>query len=192
MSALLTGAVLGLAVLVATGDGLPHPAPGWWRRLRFPHREGVVVADVPLVLDLVAAAVRAGLPPGRALAAALDALAAAGVPEDPALRRVAVQLSWGSAAEDAWQGLSAESDRWDELADALLLSTRTGAPAASLLTSAAASARSARRWNAEAAAARLSALLVLPLGLCTLPAFLLLGVVPVVLTLAGEVLGIGS
>jgi hypothetical protein len=38
----------------------------------------------------------------------------------------------------------------------------------------------------------LSALLVLPLGLCTLPAFLLLGVVPVVLTLAGEVLGVGS
>jgi pilus assembly protein TadC len=151
-----------------------------------------VVADVPLVLDLVAAAVRAGLPPGRALEATLDALGGAGVAEDDALRRVAVQLSWGSSAEEAWRTLTTETDRWDELADALLLSTRTGAPAASLLASAASSARAARRWNAEAATARLSALLVLPLGLCTLPAFLLLGVVPVVLTLAGEVLGVGS
>ncbi|ABS01969.1 type II secretion system protein [Kineococcus radiotolerans SRS30216 = ATCC BAA-149] len=147
--------------------------------------------DVPLVLDLVAAAVEAGLPPGRALEAAVDALAGTGA-EETALRRVAVQLSWGSSPEEAWRDLTGESERWDELAEALLLSTRTGAPAASLLASAAASARAARRWEAEAAAARLSALLVLPLGLCTLPAFLLLGVVPVVLTLAGEVLGAGS
>lgn len=203
MSGLLTGIVLGVAVLVATGEGPSRPRSprarlpvlrGRLARGRSPgvRRGSVERADVPLVLDLVAAAVRAGLPPGRALEATLDALSAAGVPEDPALRRVAVQLSWGSAAEEAWSSLTAQTARWDELADALLLSTRTGAPAASLLASAASSARAARRWNAEAAAARLSALLVLPLGLCTLPAFLLLGVVPVVLTLAGEVLGTGS
>ncbi|NAZ75794.1 type II secretion system protein, partial [Kineococcus sp. T13] len=155
-------------------------------------------ADVALVLDLVAAGVQAGLPPARALEAALDVLgdalgdagggAAAAVPA--ALRRVAVQLTWGGDAEAAWSALEDEcGDRWRPLADALLLSARTGAPAASLLVSAAASARAERRWAAEAAAARLSALLVLPLGLCTLPAFLLLGVVPVVLTLAGELLG---
>jgi pilus assembly protein TadC len=198
--AVLAAAALAPAVLVATGEATPRPGPGAphpreaWTRLRrvLPApRRPVPRADVPLVLDLVAAAVRAGLPPGRALEAAVDALAATGTHET-ALRRVAVQLSWGSSPEDAWRGLTGEDARWDELADALLLSTRTGAPAASLLTSAAASARAARRWDAEAAAARLSALLVLPLGLCTLPAFLLLGVVPVVITLAGEVLGAGS
>ena len=202
MSGLLTGIVLGVAVLLATGES---PSRSRSPRGRLPVLHGLVRGraprvrrgtaggpDVPLVLDLVAAAVRAGLPPGRALEATLDALSAAGVPEDPALRRVAVQLSWGSTAEAAWSPLTAQTDRWDDLADALLLSTRTGAPAASLLASAASSARATRRWNAEAAATRLSALLVLPLGLCTLPAFLLLGVVPVVLTLAGEVLGAGS
>lgn len=196
MSGLLTAAVLGAAVLVASGDGPPPPGPGRWRgawtRFGPRRREVATAADVPLVLDLVSAAVRAGLPPGRALQAAVDALSAAGGPDEPALRRVAVQLTWGSPAAGAWEGLTAGTDRWDGLADALLLSARTGAPAASLLTSAAASTRAGRRWDAEAAAARLSALLVLPLGLCTLPAFLLLGVVPVVLTLAGDVLGTRS
>ncbi len=152
--------------------------------------------DVALVLDLVAAGVQAGLPPARALEAALDALedagrgAQAGPAVPAALRRAAVQLTWGGDPWTAWSALEGEcGDRWRPLADALLLSARTGAPAASLLVSAAASARAERRWAAEAAAARLSALLVLPLGLCTLPSFLLLGVVPVVLTLAGELLG---
>ena len=198
--AVLVAVVLAAAVLVAGGGTAPRPGAGplppRWGRVRdrltrrgSRRREPPV--DVPLVLDLVAAAVEAGLPPGRALEAAVDALAGTGA-EETALRRVAVQLSWGSSPEEAWRDLTGESERWDELAEALLLSTRTGAPAASLLASAAASARAARRWEAEAAAARLSALLVLPLGLCTLPAFLLLGVVPVVLTLAGEVLGAGS
>ncbi|WP_049821128.1 type II secretion system F family protein [Kineococcus radiotolerans] len=199
--AVLVAVVLAAAVLVAGGGTAPRPGAGpppprWGRvRNRLTQRRGSLrrepPVDVPLVLDLVAAAVEAGLPPGRALEAAVDALAGTGA-EETALRRVAVQLSWGSSPEEAWRDLTGESERWDELAEALLLSTRTGAPAASLLASAAASARAARRWEAEAAAARLSALLVLPLGLCTLPAFLLLGVVPVVLTLAGEVLGAGS
>lgn len=196
--AVWTALALGLAVLVAAGETTPRPGPArprrTWARVRrlvpAPRRPGPR-ADVPLVLDLVAAAVEAGLPPGRALEAAVDALAATGI-EETGLRRVALQLSWGSPPEDAWRAAAEEGGRWEELAEALLLSTRTGAPAASLLTSAAASARAARRWDAEAATARLSALLVLPLGLCTLPAFLLLGVVPVVLTLAGEVLGAGS
>ena len=198
--AVLVAVVLAAAVLVAGGGTAPRPGAGplppRWGRVRDrltrrASRRREPPVDVPLVLDLVAAAVEAGLPPGRALEAAVDALAGTGT-EETALRRVAVQLSWGSSPEEAWRDLTGESERWDELAEALLLSTRTGAPAASLLASAAASARAARRWEAEAAAARLSALLVLPLGLCTLPAFLLLGVVPVVLTLAGEVLGAGS
>ena len=198
--AVLVAVVLAAAVLVAGGGTAPRPGAGppppRWGRVRSrltrrASRRREPSVDVPLVLDLVAAAVAAGLPPGRALEAAVDALAGTGA-EETALRRVAVQLSWGSSPEEAWRDLTGESERWDELAEALLLSTRTGAPAASLLASAAASARAARRWEAEAAAARLSALLVLPLGLCTLPAFLLLGVVPVVLTLAGEVLGAGS
>lgn len=160
------------------------------RRDHGARRTGPPSPDVALVCDLVAAAVGAGLPPGRALGAALDALAAQGFAEDPVLRRASVQLSWGTGPEDVVRGL-AEDPRapWRDLAEPLLLSARTGAAASGLLTSAAASVRARRRWEAEAAAARLAASLVVPLGLCTLPAFLLLGVVPVVLSMATELLG---
>ncbi len=148
----------------------------------------VPAVEAPLVADLLAAAVTAGMPPGRALTAVLDALAEEGFAAEPALQQAAVRLSWGSGPDGPAAAFAQDGGRWDELADPLLLSARTGAPVADLLRSAAAAGRDRRRWEAEAAAARLSASLVLPLGLCTLPAFLLLGVVPVVLSLAGDVL----
>lgn len=194
------GALLGAAVLVAGGARRPGAAPRGSRRRGSGPRSsrprssplrrrdpGPPGPDVALVCDLVAAAVGAGLPPGRALEAALDALAAEGFAEDAVLRRAAVRLSWG-ADPDEFAAVLAGCGAWDDLAETLLLSARTGAPAATLLSSAAASRRARRRWEVEAAAGRLAARLVLPLGLCTLPAFLLLGVVPVVLTLAGQVL----
>jgi hypothetical protein len=49
--------------------------------------------------------------------------------------------------------------------------------------------RRRRRWSAEAAARRAGVHAVGPLVLCFLPAFVLLGVVPVVLSIAAEVLG---
>ncbi|MDP9399182.1 MAG: type II secretion protein F, partial [Actinomycetota bacterium] len=48
--------------------------------------------------------------------------------------------------------------------------------------------RAARRWTAEAAARRVAVCAVAPLGACFLPAFLLLGVVPVVVGAAELVL----
>ncbi|WP_432506964.1 type II secretion system F family protein [Kineococcus arenarius] len=138
--------------------------------------------DLAVLLELTAVAVGAGLPPGRALREAVQAAPGA-VPAD--LARVCAQLDGGADAERAWQGAS---QRWRPLADPLLLSARTGASTASLLVSAAAQHRAERRRAGAEAAARLGSQLVLPLGLCTLPAFLLLGVVPVVLTLARDVL----
>ncbi|MEZ0165512.1 type II secretion system F family protein [Kineococcus sp. LSe6-4] len=177
------------------GRGAAGRAPGpVLRRVRARVRapdpaQAAPVADAALVADLLATAVTAGLPPGRALAAVLDALGAEGFAAEPVLQRAAARLSWGSGHDGPGQVFAEDPGRWDDVADPLLLSARTGAPVADLLRSAAASGRDRRRWEAQAAAARLSASLVLPLGVCTLPAFLLLGVVPVVLSLAGDVLG---
>jgi tight adherence protein B len=74
------------------------------------------------------------------------------------------------------------------LARCLLLAERTGASAATALRSTAADLRSARRRRARVSAHRLGVSLVLPLGLTTLPAFLLWAVVPIVLGLAEQVL----
>jgi tight adherence protein B len=67
------------------------------------------------------------------------------------------------------------------VADALDLSVRTGAPAAELLRGEAWLARQRARTRGRESAARLATRLLVPLGVCTLPAFLLLAVVPAVL-----------
>ncbi len=48
--------------------------------------------------------------------------------------------------------------------------------------------RAARGAECEAAARRAGVLVVLPLGLCFLPAFVLAGLVPIVLSVLGDVL----
>jgi len=48
--------------------------------------------------------------------------------------------------------------------------------------------RASRSAGVEAAAARVGVLIVLPLGLCFLPAFVLAGIVPVIVAVLGDVL----
>lgn len=75
----------------------------------------------------------------------------------------------------------------------LALSRRAGAPAVDLLRASAADARRRMRTEGRLGAARLGARLLLPLGVCTLPAFLLLGVGPMLLSvLSGATTVLGS
>lgn len=64
----------------------------------------------------------------------------------------------------------------------LRLSQSAGIPAVELLRAHAAESRRASRVQGRVAAARLGSRLLLPLGACTLPAFLLLGVAPLILS----------
>jgi tight adherence protein B len=134
------------------------------------------------VLELVAAALDAGLPPTSSVAAAVRVSGARAQRE----LGQAVQL-WqlGATLERAWRDVDA---RWQPLARCLRLSERTGASAATMLRAAAVDLRSARRRRARVAAHRLGVTLVVPLGLTALPAFLLWAVVPVVVGLAEQVL----
>lgn len=71
----------------------------------------------------------------------------------------------------------------DAATDAVLSLSRTaGVPAVELLRASAAFARHRARVDGRLRAARLSSRLLLPLGVCTLPAFLLLGVAPMLLS----------
>ncbi len=102
---------------------------------------------------------------------------------------VAIALSSGVSIERALAVVAAagggEPD--DEIRDVLALSQRAGAPAVDLLRATAIEARRRRRTEGRLRAARLGSRLLLPMGLCTLPAFLLLGVAPMLLSvLAGS------
>jgi tight adherence protein B len=116
----------------------------------------------------VAAALEAGLPTSRAVVvvqSAVDLVSATSGPADPA----------GSGPD--WSGPGTD------LADALDLAEATGAGPAPLVRRAASRRRQARTAAQVAAARRMGVLLVLPTGLCFLPAFVALGVVPVILDL---------
>ncbi|SDQ17743.1 type II secretion system F family protein [Quadrisphaera sp. DSM 44207] len=138
--------------------------------------------DAALVLDLLAAAVQAGAPPVPALAVVGRAVGGSG---GAALVRVADLLRLGAAEELAWAGAPGGCAA---VRRCLHLAESTGAPVAALLTAAAGEVRRRRARAGQLAAARLGVRVVLPLGLCALPGFAALGVVPVVLGLAGAVL----
>jgi tight adherence protein B len=103
--------------------------------------------------------------------------------------------SWTSAASAVRDVVAERPSRPGEaerLRETLDLARRAGVPAAALLRAAADDVRDDVAADALAAAERLGVRLVLPLGTCVLPAFVLVGVVPVVVgILSSTVPGIG-
>lgn len=103
---------------------------------------------------------------------------------------VAVALSGGAGMPRALRLV--EQSTADLIDDAtttqavLDLSRSAGVPAGSLLRASAARLRQEARVQGRIRAARLSSKLLLPLGVCTLPAFLLLGVAPLMLSVLGS------
>lgn len=116
----------------------------------------------------------------RLVAAAQPAPGLPGVQGDT----VAIALSSGVSIERALHVVAAAGggDPEPEISEVLALSERAGAPAVDLLRAAAADSRRRSRTEGRLRAARLGARLLLPMGVCTLPAFLLLGVGPMLLS----------
>lgn len=89
-----------------------------------------------------------------------------------------VHEAFAAAGRDAADPSGAAGS--ERLREVLALSRRAGVPASALLRGAAADVRDDAAAAGLAAAERLAVRLVLPLGICVLPAFVLVGVVPVV------------
>ncbi|HEU0104366.1 MAG TPA: type II secretion system F family protein [Mycobacteriales bacterium] len=177
----VAGVVLGLAVALAGPPALSRLEPRAVRE----ERERLA-ADLPLALDLLAAC----LAGGAALPAAVRAVAAAVPgPCGHRLGRVCAALEVGSPARDAWAWLA---EGGDELAASavrtLVRSEEGGTPVADAVARLALEAREAAKARGQEGAERAGVLAVGPLGLCFLPAFVLLGVVPVVAGLVGPLL----
>jgi hypothetical protein len=181
---LLAGGLLAAAVLLWPRRSAPlsrlQARPG--RVLRHGKAPGDVAVPPTVVIELVAAALVAGLPGPDAVAAAARAC---GPATDTVLAGPVGSWRLGVPAAQAWAGVAPE---FQALARSLVLAERTGASAAVVLRRAATDSRAARQRRARVRARRLGVQLVLPLGLTTLPAFALLGVAPVVLGLAAQLL----
>jgi tight adherence protein B len=140
----------------------------------------VAAAEVPagVVLELVAASCAAGASVPGALELVGSAVAGA---RGSVLVEAAALLRLGAGWSEAW-GTAPESVR--PLADALRPAWETGVPPVGLLRSAAREAQRVQVAAATQAAGRLGVRLLLPLALCHLPAFVLVGLVPVLASLA--------
>ena len=130
----------------------------------------------PLVADLLSAALTAGVPLEHATPVVARAVGGAA---GRMLVDVHRRGQLGEPAAEAWAGLSSAAGLGG-IARAVGRSSRTGAPLAGVL------AGTADDLRAEASAAALAEVrstavrAVLPLGLCLLPAFVLLGIAPIV------------
>ncbi|TDC45626.1 type II secretion system F family protein [Jiangella ureilytica] len=167
------GAVTGAGVGIAAWYGLGRLEPAARRR----DRERVV-AMLPLAADLMAAALAAGCPPAVAAETVGSAI---GGPLGRALVDAAAAASVGVEPGRAWSDLAADA-AVRPLARALTAATTRGTSPSPVLARVSADARDAARWAGEARARSLGARAAAPLGLCFLPAFVLVGVVPVVAT----------
>ncbi|RQW98134.1 type II secretion system F family protein, partial [Micromonospora chalcea] len=103
------------------------------------------------------------------------------------LGRVGRTLGLGGTATEAWAHLSCVAGA-EPVVAAAVRSSNSGAALARALTRLADDLRAERSTAAEAAARRAGVLIVLPLGLCFLPAFILAGLVPVIVAVLGDVL----
>ncbi len=154
--------------------GSAAPAPG--------------LREVPLMLDLVAVMLEAGAPVSRALGTLADSC---NRPLAEGIARVRAALDLGLDWDAAWDAVvdaknGAPPEGLTELRRALHFAVATGAPSAALIYARSTQLRRTQHRNAEKRAAALGVQLVLPLGLCALPAFICLGIAPVVLAMVPD------
>lgn len=134
----------------------------------------------PILCDLVSA----GLKGGAAIPAVLDSLGQA--LEEADYRRVALELTLGATWSEAWTPTPAGGAL---LRGALQPGWEDGVSPTLLLRQAADDARRRSTAAAKEAAEQLAVKLALPLGGLLLPAFVLLGLVPVFFVLVGSQMG---
>jgi tight adherence protein C len=179
--------LIALAATVVPGPALAAflamlalPGAGWVAHRRAATRRLVVRSEAaPAVLDLLGAALLAGLNPHKAVLRVAERAPEA-LHEDLGLAAAVLRLGGTPAAA---LRAAAERSGLDELraaAAALEAAERWGAPPAEALAARAEALRTRARLHAEAEAARAAVRLVFPLVLCFLPAFVLLVVVPTV------------
>jgi len=182
----------GVAVLVLFGGGWAAGAAAIGtavlveRRLR--SAEGSagalgaeLVRELPVACDLLAVCLAAGTPVGSALGAVARAVDG---PLGGELGRVAGLYRLGAESRRAWAGSPPEIAA---LARTVVRAGESGSGIVPALHRMAADSRAAQRSAVEASVRRAGVWVLAPLGACFLPAFVCLGVAPLVLGIAADV-----
>jgi pilus assembly protein TadC len=172
----LLGGPAGVAAAVVVAVWVPRWLVGLEPRAARRRREARE-AELALVVDLLAACLAAGAAPAAALQAVAGASTST-VGED--LSTGARALRAGATPSEAFRTLPADLAILARVFDR---SSRTGASVAHLLATSAEQLRADERAARLDRARRLGVKAAAPLGLCFLPGFVVLGLVPVVIGL---------
>jgi pilus assembly protein TadC len=171
----LTGLALG-GVAAAVAERLLRSSPSEARE-----NAAALQRGLPVACDLLGVVLGAGVPVGVALAAVAGVV---GEPLAGPLRAVAGLYRLGAEPRRAWAGAPTELAA---LGRVLARAGESGAAVTPALRAMAADGRAAERGRVEAGVRRAGVWVLAPLGLCFLPAFVCLGVVPLVLGIADQV-----
>lgn len=181
-AAVFLGGTVGVAGGVLAGGVVWHLAgkvePRDVRRRREAMRR-----DLPHVVALLGAALGAGADPAVAIWMVTRALPG---PAADQLAGVAAQLEIGADPARVW-GDVAEDPALGPLGSTLLRAQRSGASVVAATDRLAEDLAAAARAEVEDRARAVGVRAAVPLGVCLLPAFLLLGIVPLVAGLLGQV-----
>ncbi|AOS61133.1 type II secretion system F family protein [Actinoalloteichus hymeniacidonis] len=189
LAAFLVGGAVAVSISLPAGlaAGVSSSAAMWWFGKRTDldsTRATPEPADLAAGWDVLAAALRAGATVPAALRIAAEELTG---PTQGVLRRVADLLGAGEDADTAWQA-AIDHPPTRQLARAVRHSAQSGSALVGVATQLAESARTGAADALEARTQRAGVLVTGPLGLCFLPAFLCLGVLPTVVGLGTELL----
>ena len=180
----LIGGVLGLIVgaLAAVGSGalITKLDDGGAAE-----RQELLAAQAPEVADLLAACLASG---ATLEVATREVAAAVSEPARTLLAGAAAHVAMGAPPGEAWQAVRAQPAT-APIARSVVRSLESGSALADSLSACASELRDVRKAQVEVLARSVAVKAVGPLGLCFLPAFLLLGVVPLVASLFTRTLG---
>ncbi|MBI4899645.1 MAG: type II secretion system F family protein [Actinobacteria bacterium] len=144
-----------------------------------------LVAELPGALDILAACVASGMPLRSATSAVAGAV---GGLVGERLGSVVGRTATGFGDSDAWAVLR-EDDVLGPLARDLARASEAGTAMGTLLARHAEAARAAAQGEALARARAVGVRTIIPVSVCYRPAFVLLGVVPVIAGVLGSILG---
>jgi Flp pilus assembly protein TadB len=173
------GPPLGLVVAVLTWRTTSRMTPPSQRR-----RAEALARSLPHAVDLLAVSLEAGASPERSVRLVAGAVAR---PLDEELRLVANDLVWRSPVT-VWEDLGTHP-QLGPLGRALARAAESGASVVGAMRELAEDLDRDQQAAAESRARAVGVRAALPLGVCLLPAFVLLGIVPLVAGVVGPLLG---
>jgi Flp pilus assembly protein TadB len=175
VSYVMLGGALGLAVGVL-GGLLAWKSLGRLESRPEKARRAALQRLAPLLADLVAGALAAGRDPGSALRLAAQS---AGPLAEAELAIFTASLDLGAEPVSVWRALG-EHPQFGGVGRAFLRATETGSSVTEAMRRGAEDLRTIDRAVRESSARTVSAKAAAPLGVCLLPAFVVVGIVPLI------------